>query len=553
MSSGSELQMQEGEGKTMNLHTASSFQYQILRALLLIAVMLLFTACSSDEKSPAADSIGQEASNVEAASTGFVPLEVAEAIDRVTSQPRYEHSSWGFSVRDLSTGEVLLNQSGEKMFVPGSILKTFSTATVLDSYGPDYRFRTPVYRTNTPNQGVLDGNLVLVASGDLSLGLREQSDGTMAFNSAPEHDHTYANTGAEVGLVGDPLTGLNGLAQQVRDAGIQEVQGEVVIDDRLFKPWESPDGLISPILVNENQIDITTTPSSPGDAAEVDWRPRTAAYKVEADVQTVAANEETNLEVDDSEPGIIRISGQIAAGSEPAIRVGEVQDPTAFARAAFIEALEKVGVAVSAKATGSNPLQLLPPENFYREGDRVAEHVSAPLKEFTKVILKVSHNPGAQLLTCLVAVKAGSRDCEEGLKQEFELYTSLGVSPERTTPNAMTKFLRAVDDQSFGEVFRSSLAVLGVDGDIAQTQKDSPAAGRIQAKTGTRGVPTPTGQGLLPSRQPVASEKAESGRRLVIAIMVRDVPVSSPQDLLPMVETATADQGALAAAIQQGY
>jgi hypothetical protein len=35
--------------------------------------------------------------------------------------------------------------------------------------------------------------------------------------------------------------------------------------------------------------------------------------------------------------------------------------------------------------------------------------------------------------------------------------------------------------------------------------------------------------------------------------MLRDVPVSSPQDLLPMVETATADQGALAAAIQQGY
>jgi serine-type D-Ala-D-Ala carboxypeptidase/endopeptidase (penicillin-binding protein 4) len=567
MSSGSELQIQEGEGKTMNLHTASSFQYQILRALLLIAVMLLFTACSSDEKLPASDSIGQEASNAEAASTGFVPLEVAEAIDRVTSQPRYKHSSWGFSVLDLSTGEVLLDQSGEKMFVPGSILKTFSTATVLDSYGPDYRFRTPVYHTNTPNQGVLDGNLVLVASGDLSLGLREQSDGTMAFNSAPEHDHTYANTGAEVGLVGDPLTGLNGLAQQVRDAGIQEVQGDVVIDDRLFKPWESPDGLISPILVNENRIDITTTPSSPGDAAEVDWRPKTAAYKVEADVQTVAANEETNLEVDDSEPGIIRISGQIAAGSEPALRVGEVQDSAAFARTAFIEALENAGVDVSAKATGSNPLQLLPPENSYREGDRVAEHVSAPLREFTKVILKVSHNPGAQLLTCLVAVKAGSRDCEEGLKQEFELYTSLGVSPEstiifggagsdereRTTPNAMTKFLRAVDDQSYGEAFRSSLAVLGVDGDIAQTQKDSPAAGRVQAKTGTRGVPTPTGQGLLTARTLVGYAEAGSGRRLVIAIMLRDVPVSSPQDLLPMVETATADQGALAAAIQQGY
>jgi D-alanyl-D-alanine carboxypeptidase/D-alanyl-D-alanine-endopeptidase (penicillin-binding protein 4) len=247
--------------------------------------------------------------------------------------------------------------------------------------------------------------------------------------------------------------------------------------------------------------------------------------------------------------------------------VGEVQDHAAFARTAFIEALEKVGVAVSAKATGSSPSQLLPPEDSYRESDRVAEYVSPPLKEFTKVIFKTSHNPGADLMTCLVAVKAGSRDCEDGLKQEFELYTSLGVSPEstiifdgagsdereRTTPGAMTKFLRGVDGQFYGEAFRSSLAVLGVDGDIAQTQKDSPAAGRVQAKTGTRGVPTPTGQGLLTARTLVGYVEAESGRQLVIAIMVRDVPVSSLQDLLPMVETATADQGALAAAIQQGY
>jgi D-alanyl-D-alanine carboxypeptidase/D-alanyl-D-alanine-endopeptidase (penicillin-binding protein 4) len=35
-------------------------------------------------------------------------------------------------------------------------------------------------------------------------------------------------------------------------------------------------------------------------------------------------------------------------------------------------------------------------------------------------------------MTCLVAVKAGSRDCEDGRKQEFELYTGLGVSPEST-------------------------------------------------------------------------------------------------------------------------
>lgn len=557
-----------------NVPTATtSFQYQFLRTLFFVlATTLLFTACAEGKKQTGTSSTESQEStkapnNGGKASTGSVPSDVSAAINQVTSEPRYEHSSWGFSVRDLSTGEVLLEQSSDKMFVPGSIFKTFSGATVLDAYGPDYRFRTPVYRTDALNQGVLEGDLVLVASGDLSLGLREQPDGTMAFANAPEFDHTYANIAPQTGLVGNPLAGLNELARQVRDAGIREVRGDVVIDDRLFKPWESPDGLIAPIMVNENRIDITTKPTSPGDAADVDWRPKTAAYTVRHDVKTVAEDGETNLEVDEPESGEFRISGQIAADSDPAIRVGEVEDPAAFARTAFIEALESAGIEVSATPTSSNPSDLLPSENSYSESERVAEHVSAPLEEFTKVIFKTSHNPGAQLMTCLSAVKAGSRDCEDGLKQEFEVFSGLGVPAEstfifdgagsddhnRTTPDAMTEFLHAVDEQSYGEAFRSSLAIVGEEGTQAQALKDSPAVGKIRVKDGTRVIPTPAGQGIVLGKTLVGYVEAESGRRLVISIMVGNVPVASAQEIFPVVESVTNDQSELAAEIQQGY
>src|SRR5918998_4734244 len=386
----------------MNLHTATttSFGYRFVRTLFfLLAMTLVFTACAGGEKqSGTASKESQESkkasNNGGRASTGSsVPSDVADAIDQVTSEPRYKHSIWGISVRDLSTGKVLLGQSSDKMFVPASTFKTFSGATVLDGYGPDYRFKTPVYRTGALNKGVLKGDVVLVASGDLSLGLREQPDGTMTFANAPEFDHTYANAAPQTGLVGDPLAGLNELAQQARDAGVREVRGDVVIDDRLFEPWESPDGLISPIMVNENRIDITAKPTSQGEAAKVDWRPKTAAYTVKNAVKTVAKNGETSLEVDEPESGVFRISGQIAAGSDPAIQVGEVEDPAAFARTALIEALEGAGVDVGAKPTGSNPSDLLPSEDSYGESERVAEHVSAPLKEFTKVVFKTSHNP----------------------------------------------------------------------------------------------------------------------------------------------------------------
>ena len=560
----------------MNLHTATttSFGYRFLRTLFfLLAVTLVFTACAGGEKqSGTASKESQESkkasNNGGRASTGSsVPSDVADAIDRVTSEPRYKHSSWGISIRDLSTGKVLLGRSGDKMFVPASTFKTFSGATVLDGYGPDYRFKTPVYRTGALNKGVLKGDVVLVASGDLSLGLREQPDGTMAFANAPEFDHTYANAAPQTGLVGDPLAGLSELAQQARDAGVREVRGDVVIDDRLFEPWESPDGLISPIMVNENRIDVTATPTSTGDAAEVKWRPKTAAYTVKNDVETVAKDKDTNLEVDDSKPGVIRISGQIAAGSDPAIRVGEIKDPAAFARTAFIEALERAGIEVRATPKGSNPSDLLPSKGSYDKSDRVSQHVSAPLEEFTKVIFKTSHNPGAQLMTCLAAVKAESRDCEDGLKQAFEVFTRLGVSAEstfifdgagsddhnRTTPDAMTEFLRAVDEQSYGEAFRSSLAIIGEEGTQAQALKDSPAAGKIRVKDGTRVEPTPADQGIFFGKALVGYVEAESGRRLAISVMVRDVPVSSAQEIFPAVSSLTEEQDELAAAIQQGY
>jgi serine-type D-Ala-D-Ala carboxypeptidase/endopeptidase (penicillin-binding protein 4) len=240
---------------------------------------------------------------------------------------------------------------------------------------------------------------------------------------------------------------------------------------------------------------------------------------------------------------------------------------TLRAATTFIEALEDAGVEVSARPTGSNPSDLLPPEDSYRESERIAEHVSAPLEEFTKVIFKTSHNPGADLMTCLSAVKAGSRDCEGGLNQEFEVFTGLSVSPEctfifdgagsddhnRTTPGAMTKFLRAVDEQSYGEAFRSSLTILGEDGTEAQVEKNSPAVGKILVKSGTRVTGTPAGQGIVFGKTLVGYVEAESGRRLVFSIMVGNVPVSSAQEIFPVVETVTEDQGALASEIQQGY
>src|SRR5579864_434159 len=220
------------------------------------------------------------------------PKSVTDTISQVTSKPAYAHSRWGIIVEDQSSGEKLLESNSAGMFVPGSIMKVYSTTAALKAYGPDYRFRTPVYATSVPHGGILAGHLILVASGDFSFGLRDQPNGTLAYNSFPEIDHNYADSGLSGPALlkgSDPLAVFNRLARQVRAAGISTVIGDVAIDDRLFNTYTLfNDGDIAPIWINENVIDITAAPSSPGQAAVVDWRPKVGGMRVVSDVTTVA-------------------------------------------------------------------------------------------------------------------------------------------------------------------------------------------------------------------------------------------------------------------------
>jgi D-alanyl-D-alanine carboxypeptidase/D-alanyl-D-alanine-endopeptidase (penicillin-binding protein 4) len=488
-------------------------------------------------------------------------------IARVQAQPRYRHSTWGLAVADLASGEILIGQRADKLFVPGSIMKTYATVNALDAYGPGYRFRTPVYRQGPLRNGTVDGNLVLVASGDFSMGLRDRPNGTLAFNSAPQIDHNYADTGLPgAALVprSNPLAGLDDLAAQVRAAGVRRVAGDVVIDDRLFASYDGwPDGRISPIWVNENVLDITVKPAAPGRPARVDWRPKTAAWRVERRVTTGPAGSAPALTIRRVAPGVVRIGGSVPAGGGPVLQVFQIPDPAAFARTALIEALRRQGVAVAAPATGRNPRSLLPRGRAYPASRRVALRVSPPLSEYTKVILKVSYNRGADLMVCLAAVATGSRDCAAGIVREVRTNAALGagrrttfpfdgagsVEQDRTTPLAMVRFLRRAAGQPYGGAFRAGLPILGVDGTLADVGVGTPGAGRIQAKTGTRAGVTDAGQTLLTGNTHVGYIRARSGRELVFADMVRDVPLPSVAEL----HDIEVDLATIEAAIQRAY
>ncbi|MCX5493371.1 D-alanyl-D-alanine carboxypeptidase [Kaistia dalseonensis] len=247
-----------------------------------------------------------------------IPASVADAIRNIQAKAVFAHSSWGIHLVDIATGDVLIDEAGEKSLLPASVMKIYSVATALHDYGANYRFRTPVYRLGEVKDHVLAGDLVLVASGDFNFGLRTQPDGTLGFNSLPEVDHNTTYTGFPGGAYvknSDPLVALDALAAQMKAEGIDEIAGNVAIDDRLFETHLGfSAGAIAPIWVNENNIDILVTPTKAGEKAEIDWRPKSAAISVENDVTTIDGPAGA-LEVTSPRPGVIQVNGKIVSDS----------------------------------------------------------------------------------------------------------------------------------------------------------------------------------------------------------------------------------------------
>ncbi|MGH2349840.1 MAG: D-alanyl-D-alanine carboxypeptidase, partial [bacterium] len=221
---------------------------------------------------------------------------VPAEIRAILSKPAYQTAAWGLRVVDVDTGEVIYDLNPNRLFLIGSVRKLFSVGLLLNAIGPDHTFVTPVHRQGAVSDGVLTGDLILVASGDLTMGGRQNPDGTIEIR---DFDHNEANSLGNAQLTaGDPLAGYRALAQQVASSGITEVRGDVIIDDRLFVPFNYRDEFdVRPIFVNDDAVDVTITPTSPGAPASVRWRPESAAFGIVPELTTSNAGTEDRVEL----------------------------------------------------------------------------------------------------------------------------------------------------------------------------------------------------------------------------------------------------------------
>ncbi len=495
-------------------------------------------------------------------------------LKRIIARPEFRHSRIGVEIYSVDRKRVLYALHPDELFIPGSTTKLLTIGSALELLGPDFRFHTKIYGTGPIGAtGTLQGDLILVGSGDPNLSGRIQPDGSMIFEN---EDHAYDSMAGSAPVPGNPMAVINEFAAKIAAKGIKRIEGRILADATLFEdgPRELGSGVvISPIVVNDNLVDVVMRPGAKeGEPALFTIAPVTRYVKITNNVKTIAAGGKAYFHWSTGDMGnpdgthTATLNGEIPLGaSEPILRTYRVPQPSKYAEIVLSEALATAGVTVS--GTNTAPADFKDLKRFYTADHELAEHVSPPLKEEAKVTLKVSQNLHASMMPSVVGayLKKGSDDplqsgfdLERGLLEKAGLDITAAVQSDGAggaamfTPDFMVHFLLHMANQPFFPDFFKALPVLGKDGTLVEIQKSSPAAGHVFAKTGTYGggnALNPTG-GILHGKGLAGYIDTKDGHRLVFAAYINWVPVNDFTTGTKMVGEAV---GEIAAAAYDGF
>ena len=158
--------------------------------------------------------------------------------------PAFDRGSVGIVVRSLATDETVYTLNAPRLMMPASTLKVVTLAAAAERLGWDHAYETRIVADGPVDGGTLEGNLVIVGSGDPSLDR--------------------------------PV--LDSWAAQIKMLGVAKVTGTVLADARAFSGeglgfgWSWDDlayyyaAPIAAVQFRENAVDITVRPGPSPDA-----------------------------------------------------------------------------------------------------------------------------------------------------------------------------------------------------------------------------------------------------------------------------------------------
>ena len=425
------------------------------------------------------------ASGAQAAKRPTKPATLEQRLNALLRRGPVRRSEMGIVVTRLGDQAPLVSLNAERPFILASTTKLFTTAAALGRLGPDYKFRTRLYRDAPIGEdGVLPGHLVVTGGGDPGLSGRWYED--------------------------DPLAVFRPWAASLTNKGIRSVRDGLLLDVSFFDDVQShPDwpseqeqrwyqAPVSALSYNDNVVLVRASGGlRPGSPALMGFDPLgPPLLNLISNVVTAARR---------TWVGVHREAGShtvVAAGRVEKNRtwVGDVTvpDPPLYFAAALSQVLRESGIRIDAPPAVRTERSGVPPPF----SGRVLLHThETPLVSALAVCNKRSQSFFAeQILKTLGAEKRGRGTWENGRAEVAAFLSSLGLDASRyqlvdgsgrartnrASAAAYVDFLTALATRwKHFEAFKGTLAVAAEpDGTLRHRLQGDATAGKVWAKTG---------------------------------------------------------------------
>ncbi|MDP2302980.1 MAG: D-alanyl-D-alanine carboxypeptidase/D-alanyl-D-alanine-endopeptidase [Ignavibacteria bacterium] len=430
------------------------------------------------------ESYSQEAKidSVPKFSFGTVP-ELWQQIDDIFNDPNFSNANWGVVIQSLVTGEYFYKKNENKLFIPASNLKLFTTSAALNILGADYKFKTELHYKGKLDGPILRGDLVVRGFGDPTISGR-------FFNE-------------------DIYKVFNDWADSLLELGIDEISGNIVGDDNAFdnkglgKGWAwdyETDWYAAPtsaISFNDNCVDLLIKPTRIGQKAEIKITPETKYIVLINNVITVPNDSDTAIKIyRERGTNVINVYGTITQKNSPYKAYATVNNPTQYSMIVLKEVLLQKGIKVNGFPIDIDDISR---DIDFSDSYYLFSYYSLPLKDIIKVINKNSQNFFAEQLMKVIGYEVENYGTiANGVDASENIFNQMGINTDNIaifdgsglsrmnliTPNQFVTLLNYMYRSDDFIYFYNSLPIAGIDGTLANRMRKTRAQNNVRAKTG---------------------------------------------------------------------
>ena len=417
--------------------------------------------------------------------TNDTPLGRLKAeIDHLIADPSFASATWGVYIESPDKREVLYRHNENKLLIPASNMKLFTTATALVRFGPNFTYKTKLYYDGAVSNGTLNGNLIIRGSGDPTISGR--------YN-------------------GNNITGtFQEWADSLKAMGITKITGDVIGDDDYFDDvgmgygWSWDDepyyysAHTSGLSFNDNTVEVHIKPGEKvGDMAIIEIDPPTKYVMIKNRIKTTKADSTLYYDFSRSVDGnVFTFWGKFPISKKAKTDWISVRNPTLYTATVLKETLESAGISVGGKARDIDDISSKPK---YSKLKTAAVYTSPPMSRMIRTVNKSSQNFYAeQLLKTIGKEYNHEGSASAGIKSVKSLLSGIGIDANGikivdgsglsrmniVTTRQVATLLRYMRGHKYFKYYYDSLPVAGVDGTIRRRMIGTNAHRNLRAKTG---------------------------------------------------------------------